>query len=245
MARDDTRRTFFATTRWSLVCDAARGGGQEASDALGQLFSTYWRPLYRYVRRRGRSEADAEDLVQGFFVQLMQHGGLGELDPAKGRFRSYLLAALDHWMINDWKRATRLRRGGGVPVLSFDWPSAERNLVIEAADERSPDRLFDREWALALLDKVLGDLEKAYMAEGQGAWFAVLKPCLTSDAQAIPYARMAEQLGGSDGALRVAVHRLRKRYRAMLTGEIAHTLVSPEMVEEEMRALFAALRDDG
>ncbi len=241
MPARESQPTFFATTRWTLVHDAAHGGDRGAMEALGALFATYWQPLYRYARRRGKSKEDAEDLVQGFLAHLMTADALRDTDRAKGRFRSFLLASFNHWMINEWRHASRDKRGGGVAPLSFDWESAETGLKPEVADERSPDRLFDREWAVTLLDKVLGDLEKLSEEEGNAGQFAKLKTCLTADSSRIPYAEIAAELAMSEGAVRVAVHRLRKRYRNLLTGEVTRTLSSPEAVEEEMRALFAAL----
>ena len=241
MAAPDPPPTLFATTRWTLVHDAARGGDGMAMSALGALFSTYWQPLYRYARRKGRSKEDAEDLVQGFLAHLTKADGLRDIDRSKGRFRSFLLASFQHWMINDWKHASREKRGGGSAPLSFDWQSAESGLKLEAADERSPDRIYDREWAVALLDKVLRDLEALAREEGGAEQFERLKPCLTADSGRIGYAALAAGLGMSEGALRVAVHRLRKRYRHLLTDEIARTLASPDAVEEEMQSLFAAL----
>ena len=243
MSARDPQPTFFATTRWTLVRDAARGGDTVAVEALGDLYGTYWPPLYRYARRRGKSREDAEDLVQGFFAHLMESEVLRRTDHGKGRFRAFLLASFNHWMINDWKHASRDKRGGGISPLSFDWESAETGLKLEIADGRSPDRLFDREWALALLAKVLDSLETANAAEGNAAQFGKLKPCLTADSSRIPYAELAAGLGTSEGAARVAVHRLRKRYRAFLTAEIARTLSSPDAVDEEMRALFAVLAE--
>jgi RNA polymerase sigma-70 factor (ECF subfamily) len=232
---------FFATTRWTLVCEAARGGDTVATEALGALFATYWQPLYRYARRKGKSKEDAEDLVQGFLAHLMEADGLRETDRSKGRFRSFLLASFGNWMINEWKHAARLKRGGGVSQVSFDWESAETGLKLEIPDDRSPDRLFDREWALTLLAKVLDDLEAASEAEGNAGQFALLKPCLTADSGRIPYVELAAELGMTEGAARVAIHRLRKRYRSLLNQEIGRTLSSPEAVEDEMRALFTVL----
>jgi RNA polymerase sigma-70 factor (ECF subfamily) len=241
MPDSDSKPTLFATTRWTLVREAARGGDSAAVEALGLLCATYWQPLYRYARRRGKSKEDAEDLVQGFLARLTVRQGIRGTSEAKGRFRSFLLASFQHWMINEWKRAAREKRGGGGLPLSFDWESAETGLRLEAADERSPDKLYDREWALALLGKVLGQLEASCRAEGSAAQFELLKPCLTVDSARIPYAELAARLATSEGAARVAVHRLRKRYRHLLTEEVGRTLSSPEAVEEEMRSLFAAL----
>lgn len=233
--------SFFATTRWTLVRKAACGGDTLAVEALGSLVRTYWQPLYRYARRKGKSPEDAEDLVQGFLAHVIEARALRQTDPSKGRFRSFLLASFQHWMINEWKHETRAKRGGGVAPLSFDWQSAETGLHLEPADDQSPDKLYDREWALALLGKVLADLEAACRAEGGAAQFETLKPCLTADSARIPYAEIARHLGTTEGAARVAVHRLRKRYRHLLTEEISRTLSSPSAVEEEMRSLFAAL----
>lgn len=236
-----TPPTLFATTRWTLVHEAAAGGDSSAAAALGDLFGTYWQPLYRYARRKGKAREDAEDLVQGFLAHLIEAETLRKTDRSKGRFRTFLLTAFNHWMINDWKHASRDKRGGGVAPLSFDWHHAETGLSLEPADDRSPDKLFDREWALALLENVLTKLEQACRAEGQGAAFQILKPCLTADSARIAYPEIAATLGTTEGAARVAVHRLRKRYRTLLTAEIARTLASPAAVEEELRALFAAL----
>ncbi len=241
MTEPTSQPTFFATTRWTMVREAVRGGDDAARSALGALFSIYWQPLYRYARRKGKSPEDAEDLVQGFLAHLMASRALQGLDQAKGRFRSFLLASFQHWMINEWKHATREKRGGGSTAVSFDWESAETGLKLEIADERSPDRLFDREWALALLRKALEELAEVSRAEGSGAQFEVLKPCLTADSARIAYADLANDLGMTEGATRVAVHRLRKRYRRILTDQISRTLASPESVEEEMQSLFAAL----
>ncbi|MCF7731802.1 MAG: sigma-70 family RNA polymerase sigma factor, partial [Akkermansiaceae bacterium] len=225
MPTHPSKPTLFATTRWTLVIDAARGGGESAAmEALGTLFQTYWQPLYRYARRNHKSREDAEDLVQGFLAHLLENHSLENVDRAKGRFRTFLLAAFNHWLINDWKHATRQKRGGGVAPLSFDWESAETGLKLEIADERSPDRLFDREWALALLGNVLAELERACRAEGHAAQFEILKPCLTADSSRIPYAELAARLDMTEGAARVAAHRLRKRYRALLTEAISRTL---------------------
>ncbi|MFC7335626.1 RNA polymerase sigma factor [Haloferula chungangensis] len=233
--------TLFATTRWTLVVDAARGAETAAVDALGELVRTYWQPLYRYARRKGRSREDAEDLVQGFMLHLIEARSLERADREKGRFRAFLLACFNHWMTNQWRHATRQKRGGDQATLSIDWQSAETGLRLDIADPHNADHHFDREWALALLAKVLDDLEAASRADGSIEPFEQLKPCLTADSQKIPYARIAKELGVTEGAIRVAVHRLRKRYRKLLTSEITRTLASSDSVDDEMKALFAAL----
>jgi RNA polymerase sigma factor (sigma-70 family) len=236
----DVPKTHFVTTRWTLLEKAADGGNEEALETLIQI---YWQPLYRYARRMGKSIEDAEDLVQGFLAHLIEKQGLSQIDQNKGRFRAFLLASFNHWMRNDWKFQSREKRGGGVSPLSFDWEDAETGLKIEVADKRSPDREFDREWALTLLNKVLEDLQTALKTEGGASQFQTLKPCLTIDSQQIHYAELAAELSMSEGAVRVAVHRLRKRYRHLLTSEISRTLSREGNLEEEMQALFVALAE--
>lgn len=234
-----SQAAFFATTRWTLVRDAARGGDAVAQAALGDLFVTYWPPLYRYARRRGKSPQDAEDLVQGFFAGLLEQGGLRLADRDRGRFRMFLLGGFKNHMAGEWQREHRLKRGGFATRLSLDWKHAETGLGIDPEDPRSPDKLYDREWAMALLDKVLDDLAR----EEQGLEFERWKPFLSVSSGNLPYAEIAARFGMTEGAARVAVHRLRKRYRQRLRDEIARTLADGEQVEEEMRALFDALSE--
>ncbi len=233
--QSDSRSTRFATTQWTVVHAAARGGDARALDALGGLFETYWSPLYRYVRRLGRSAPDAEDLVQGFFAHLLEKDGLRLADRERGRFRAFLLGSLKNYAANEWARAHREKRGGFVSHLSIDWRSAETGLGLDPADPASPDLLYDRDWAVALLDKVLDDLAR------EERDFDRWKPFLGIRGEQLPYAEIAVRFGLSEGAARVAVHRQRKRYRHRLREEIARTLVGEGRVEEEMRALFAAL----
>jgi RNA polymerase sigma-70 factor (ECF subfamily) len=239
MNHTESAPAAFATTRWTLVGHAA--GGPEALAALGELLVIYWQPLYRYARRKGKSREDAEDLVQGFMVQLIENDVLRHPDPAKGRFRTFLLASFNHWMINEWKRGAREKRGGGFIPVSFDWQHAESGLSLEPADPRSPDLLYDREWALALLETTLNRLEEICRSEGGASVFDTLKPCLTADTARISYPELAAALGVSEGAARVAVHRLRKRYRHLLKEEITRTLADPAQADEELRALCATL----
>lgn len=234
-----SKPTLFLTTRWTLVCDAARGGDTSAVAALGELFSTYWPPLYRYVRRQGKSTHDAEDLVQGFFGELLQRDGLRLADRDRGRFRMFLLASLKNHMAGEWQHAHRLKRGGFATHLAIDWKDAETGLGIEPADGRSPDKLYDRDWAVAVLDKVLDDLGR----EDHGLDFVRWKPFLGMGSGKLPYADIAARFGMTEGAARVAVHRLRKRYRQRLRQEIGRTLADESLVDEEMTSLFAALSD--
>lgn len=229
------RSTLFLTTRWTLVSEAARAGDTQAQAALGELFGVYWKPLYRYARRQGQSAEDAEDMVQGFFAHLLEGGGLRLADRDRGRFRAFMLGALRNFMANEWRREHRQKRGGFAPHLSLDWQDAESGLRLDAADTCSPDRLFDREWAMALLDGVLDDLERE--EPGLKQW----KPFLSLSRERLSYAEMAKKFGVTEGAARVGVHRLRKRYRQRVRDAIAATLTDRSMVDEEMQALFTAL----
>lgn len=230
--------SLFLTTRWTLVGEAAQTGEEESKTALGSLFEIYWKPLYRYVRRTGTTEHDAEDLVQGFFAHLLEGNGLRLADRDRGRFRAFLLGALKNYMANEWRKRHRQKRGSFSPHLSLDWCDAETGLSLDLEDPRSPDRWFDKEWAMALLDKVLDGLE---LEESD---FAKWKPFLGLNRERIPYAETAREFGITEGAARVAVHRLRKRYRQRLRDEVAGTLGDPSLVDEEMACLFAALSGD-
>ena len=234
---ENSRVSLFLTTRWTLVGDAACGEDSRAEEGLAQLFQIYWPPLYRYVRRSGRQEQDAEDLVQGFFLHLLEGKGLGSVDRERGRFRAFLLAALKNYLANEWRRDHRQKRGGLATHLSIDWRDAETGLCIEPPDDRSPDKHFDREWAIALLDKVLDDLANDEKDQDFARW----KPFLSMSSDRISYTAIATEFGVSEGAARVAVHRLRKRYRQRLRDEITRTLATDDLVDEEMRALFAAV----
>jgi RNA polymerase sigma-70 factor (ECF subfamily) len=234
----EKRPTLFLTTRWTLVGKALASGETEARTALGDLFVIYWKPLYRYVRRTGKSAEDAEDLVQGFFEHLLAGDGLRLADPDRGRFRSFLLAAIKNFMASEWRREHRQKRGGYATHLSLDWHDAETGLGLEAEDARSPDRLFDHEWAIALLEKVLDDLER------EEPEFSRWKSYLSLSRERLPYADITRESGMSEGAVRVAVHRARKRYRERVREEIAGTLTERSLVEDEMKALFSALTDD-
>ena len=231
----------FATTHWSLVLRAGRRDTARARAALEKLCETYWYPLYAHVRRRGHPPEDAKDLTQAFFLRLLEQQSLANANPELGRFRSFLLGALNHFLISEWKKARTKRHGGGRPMLSLDWAAAERRFDLEPADYTTPDKAFDKQWATALLEAVLRQLEKEYQCEGRWELFQALKQTLTGSRESQPYASLAGQVGLNEGALRVAVHRLRKRYRALLRAEIAHTVTSPEEVKEELTHLFRTM----
>lgn len=236
-----THQPVFATTRWSVVLAAGHSGATQARAALGKLCQTYWYPLYAYVRRRGHSPEDAQDLTQEFFAQLLERQSLAKADPNLGRFRSFLLASMNHFLANEWQKARAKKRGGGHELLSLDWAAAENRLDLEPADNAAPDRIFEKQWALTLLGEVLARLEQEYHGAGKADWFAALKQTLMGARESQPYAELAARLGSSEGAVKTAVHRLRKRYRELVREEIAGTLDGPQEVEAEMRYLFRVL----
>jgi RNA polymerase sigma-70 factor (ECF subfamily) len=235
-----TPRDGFATTRWTVVLAAGRKSTPQADLALDELCRTYWYPLYAYVRRHGHSHEDAEDLVQAFFARFLEKNYLEGLSAERGKFRAFLLAALKHFLANEWDRAHRQKRGGGATILSLDWQDAAARYAMDPADPLSPDKLYDRAWAVALLERVIGRLQGENQAENKTKLFEHLRPFLMVGESAIPYAEAAARCGLTDGAVRVAVHRLRRRYRELLRDEITHTLSDPALVDEELRGLFQA-----
>jgi DNA-directed RNA polymerase specialized sigma24 family protein len=237
---EPSRADTFATTHWTVVLAAGQGSTPQSDHALEELCRTYWYPLYAYVRRRGYTHEDAEDLTQGFFARFLERNYLEGLTSEKGRFRAFLLASLKHFLANEWDRAHRQKRAGATPNLSLDWQSADSRYQINVPDDLTPDKIYDREWALALLERVITRLRDECAANEQSQLFDQLKPFLTVDKAAVPYAQAAAGLNLAEGAVRVAVHRLRKRYRGLLRDEITQTLADPAQVEEEMRTLLGA-----
>ena len=231
----------FATTRWTVVLAAGRKSSPQSDQALGELCRTYWYPLYAYVRRPGKTKEDAEDLVQGFFARFLEKNYLEGLAAERGRFRAFLLAALKHFLANAHDRAQAQKRGGGTEPLPLDWQDADARYHLDPPDPASPDRAFDRRWALALLERVVTRLRDECAAEGKAHLFEQTKGFLMVGEAVIPYPRAAAELAMEEGAVRVAVHRLRQRYRGILRDEIAQTLDDPAQVAEELRALQAAL----
>jgi RNA polymerase sigma-70 factor (ECF subfamily) len=231
---------IFATTHWTVVLAAGKRHTPQSDGALEELCRTYWFPLYAYVRRRGHTKEDAEDSVQAFFARFLAKNYLAGLSAERGRFRAFLLASLKHFLINDWKKSQRKKRGGGETPLSLDWQTADTQFQVAATNEPSPDKAFDREWALVLLAKVIERLRKECEADGKAKLFEQLKIFLTAGKDGTAQAEVAKTLGMEEGAVRVAIHRLRKRYRQLLRDEIAQTLADAADVDEEMRALFGA-----
>ena len=237
----DRPQPLFVTTHWSVVLAAGHGDTTRAADALARLCQTYWYPLYAYARRRGCPPHDAQDLTQEFFARLLEGNWVAKADRQRGRFRSFLLSAMKHFMANEWNKARTQKRGGGQPFLSLNDDSAEHRYRIEPAEKATPESLFERGWALTLLEGVLARLEEEYRREGKQAWMEAMSPVLTTDRGAIDYAEMAHRLGVTEAAARVAVHRLRQRYRQLIRAEVACTVASPEEVEAEMHHLFQVL----
>lgn len=231
----------FALTHWSVVLAAGRSESTHAQAALEQLCANYWHPIYFYVRRQGHNPADAQDLTQEFFTRLLARNDLAAVDRSKGRFRSFLLASLKHFLANEWDKAKAQKRGGGQIPLSIDATTAETSYAVEPVERLSPDKLYERRWALALLQQVMSQLKSDYAREDKADVFSALKGTLTGERGTETYAQIARRLGTSEGAIKVAVHRLRRRYRELLRAEIAHTVSQPEEIDEEIRALFAAL----
>ncbi len=218
---------------------AAGRDSKEAGKALEHLCSTYWYPLYAFVRRAGHSAHDAQDLTQEFFARLLAKNWLRLADREKGKFRSFLLAAMRHFLANEWDRGQRLKRGGGQLVLSLDAETAETRYALEPADVTDADRIFERRWALTLLEEVLGRLRREFVAAGKATLFEELEPALTGEK--ISYPEIAARLQLNENAVRVAVHRLRLRYRDLVRQEIAETVATEEDVAGELQHLFAAL----
>ena len=235
------RRPAFVTTHWSVVLAAGRSQTTQARAALAELCQTYWYPLYVYVRRRGYNPHDAQDLTQAFFARLLERQSLASADPERGRFRSFMLASMNHFLASEWEKVRAQKRGGGREILSLDLVAAEQRFDLEPASTDSPDKLFDRQWAIALLDKVLNLLEDEYRRERKADLFDALKRTLTGARETHPYSELAKSLDMSEGAIKVAVHRLRRRYRELLQAEIAQTVAAPNEAAEEMKHLFQAL----
>ena len=234
-------REVFVTTLWTVVLAAGRGSDSSgARAALDVLCRTYWYPLYAYVRRRGNTAHDAEDLVQGFFSQLIRLNSVSELSREKGRFRSFLLAGIQHYMADEWGRESAAKRDVRRTV-SWDAMEAEARYGSEPADRLTPERLYDRQWALALMAGVIRRLRGEYDGAGKGDLFRHLQAAVTGDKNALPYADIAARTGQSEGSLRVAVHRLRQRYRQVLREEIANTVEHSKDVDAELADLRRVL----
>ena len=238
---DPDGRPRFATTHWSLVLAAGRRGSPASREALATLCQTYWYPLYAHVRRRGHRAEEAQDLIQEFFTGILEKGTLRVADRDRGRFRSFLQAALDYFLANARRRARARKRGGGRFTLSLDFHAGEGRYAAEPAHDITPDRLYARRWALTLIDQALSRMRDEFARAGKADLFERLTPYLSGDADAEPYRELAVRLSMTEGAVKVAVHRLRRRCGELLREEIARTVAGPDEVEEELRDLFDAL----
>ena len=224
-----------------MVVEAGRQSSPKAAEALATLCGIYWLPLYAYVRRRGHSIDDAQDLTQEFFVHLLDNQALRVADRERGRFRSFLLASMKHFLAKQWRRDAAQKRGGGRAPISLDFDDGETRYRREPSHDATPDKLFERQWALMLLARALATLRAEFDASGKAARFASLKMFVGGEKSTVPYRALADQLEMSEGAVKVAIHRMRRRYRTLLREEIQHTIGAGEDVDDELRRLFDAL----
>jgi RNA polymerase sigma-70 factor (ECF subfamily) len=229
----------FTTTHWSVVL--AAGSAEKAQLALERLCRTYWYPLYAYLRRCGYAAHDAEDLVQGFFCRVLESQGFRNATPERGRFRSFLLAALSHFVSNEWKREHRIKRGGGFVFIPIQTDSAEKRYGAEPAHELTPEKIFNRRWALTVIEQSLAQIRKEYASGGKVDLFEELKIYITGEQGTPAYAELALRLSMSEDALKMAVSRLRKKYREVIRAEIAQTLDNNADIEDELHELLQAL----
>jgi len=236
------RQAVFVTTHWSVVLAAGRNDTPRARDALAKLCETYWYPLYAYVRQRGYSPQDAEDRTQEFFARLLEKNSLAALTREKGKFRSFLLTALNHLLVDEWKKERAQKRGSG-QIVSLDALDGETRFAREPVDTVTPEKLYEQNWALALLGTVYRQLQRDYELSGKGPLFEQLKSCLTGERSAAPYAVLAVRLNMPENTVKTHVHRLRQRYRELLRAEVAQTVATPAEVEEELRCLLRALAE--
>lgn len=231
----------FTTTHWSVVLAANDRASTQAHTALTQLCRTYWYPLYTFIRRQGNGAPDAQDLTQGFFAYLLEHHLVAKADPQAGRFRSFLLGSLKHFLAHEHERATALKRGGGQAVVSFDEFDPEERYALEPADAATPETIFDQRWARQQIENALSRLRADYAASGRGPLFDLLKDYVWGDKNALTLAEIAGRLDLTEEAIKKSVQRLRHRFRDCLRAEIAQTVATPDQIDDELRQLRAAL----
>ena len=232
----------FTTTHWSVVLEAGQANSPAAAEALERLCGAYWYPLYAYVRRQGHAPHDAQDLVQEFFARFLERSYFRLADRSRGRFRTFLLTSLKHFLVNEWRQANRQKRGGGRWPISIDDRDTEVRYMAELTDERSPEKEFERRWAKVLLGRVLDQVEAEFVAGTRGHLFGELKCFLTGEKSESCYDEIGRRHGLTEGSLKVMVHRLRRRYRELLRKEISITVDDPKLIDDEIRELKAALR---
>ena len=231
----------FTTTHWSVVLAARDTASPQAEAALAELCRTYWYPLYAFVRRKGHSPHDAQDLTQAFFARLLEKNYVAQADRERGRFRSYLLMALTHFLADEWDKARCVKRGGGREMISFDAASAEERYRLEPIDQLDAAKLYERRWVTTLFDKVLARLEQEFRDSGKGERFDGLKSSLLAEPDGPSYSALGAQLGLTESVVKQAVHRMRRRYRELFREEIAQTVAGPDEVEDELNHIFAVL----
>ncbi len=240
--RDSTAdKGRFATTHWSVVLAAGRSSSPDHEPALSTLCQTYWFPLYAYLRRHGYDAHEAADHTQAFFAQMLDKNYLGKVRPKPGKFRNFLLTALKHFVANERARAAALKRGGGRAALSLDFENAESRYALEPAEDLTPEKLFEKSWALKVLERTMDRLDAELAEKGKQKVFDHLKIYIAAEPNSVPYREAAAELNMTEGAVRVAVHRLRKRCREILRDEIAQTVAGQEQIDDEIRRLFSAL----
>jgi DNA-directed RNA polymerase specialized sigma24 family protein len=237
----DSAAPSFHTTHWSLVLLAAGREGRGADDALEALCREYWPPLYSFIRRRGETVAEAQDLTQEFFARLLAKNYLQAADRERGRFRAFLIGSLKHFLANERKAARAQKRGGGKQVFSLDFEAAEAKYLAEPVDERTPEQIYEQQWAVLLIERVLQRVEQEFTSSGKGDQFQKLRYVLVVGPDTPGYAAIAADLQTTEAAVKMAVHRLRKRYRELLREEIGQTVADEAEIEGELKELFAAL----
>jgi len=243
MMPDHGGRRHFATTRWSLVLRAGAGASVSGADeALASLCETYWYPLYAFLRSQGRSADEAQDLTQAFFTRMLEKRSIRRADPTRGRFRSFLLTSLKNFAANERDRELASKRGGATQILSLELETADGRFRLEPPSDETPETIFDRRWAVTLLDRALARLRAETVRGGKPQHFDRLKAYLVGDQPQLSYAETASLLGMSEGAVKVAVHRLRRQFRDVVRDEIAQTVSSPEEIDDELRHLWSAVR---
>ena|SRR5437867_676718 len=236
------RGGYFSTTHWSVVLEAGREDSPKATAALERLCQSYWYPLYVFVRQKGHTPPDAQDLTQEFFARFLERKYISLADQSRGKFRTFLLRSLEHFLINDWTRGRAAKRGGLQQLISWDGEEVENRYLTERAEGMAPDKIFEKRWAMTLLEQVLGRLREEFSEGGKRELFEALKVCVWGGQTEASYREIGAQLGMAEGAVKVAAHRMRERYRELLRTEVGHTVATSAEVDEELRYLAAVLR---
>jgi len=241
---EQSSHQHFATTHWSLVLDAGRRSAPEAEAALEMLCRAYWFPLYAFARRRGYSPDDAADLTQEFFSRLIEKSFLESADPERGRFRTFLLTIFQRFLAKEFDRSQAIKRGGGLTQFPIDFEDGEMRYADSLTDEQTPERIFERQWALTMLQRVVDQLRTEYLSKGKIELFEQCRSFLVGSRATIASAETASKLNMTEGALRVAIHRLRERYRELLRSEVAGTIADETTIDDELLQLRRAIQGE-